>query len=92
MSLRCVILDGSVRQTRQGIKAARFVVEQLARRGHTTTLVDPLERPLPLLDRMYKEYPKARRRRSLKRWPRPTAERTLLSLSAASTTMVSRRP
>jgi NAD(P)H-dependent FMN reductase len=58
MSLRCVILDGSVRQTRQGIKAARFVVEQLARRGHTTTLVDPLERPLPLLDRMYKEYPK----------------------------------
>jgi NAD(P)H-dependent FMN reductase len=58
MSLRFVILYGSVRETRQGIKAARFIVNQLARRGHTTTLIDPLEHRLPLLDRMYKEYPK----------------------------------
>jgi NAD(P)H-dependent FMN reductase len=58
MSLRFVILYGSVRETRQGIKAARFIVDQLARRGHTTTLVDPLEQRLPLLDRMYKEYAK----------------------------------
>jgi NAD(P)H-dependent FMN reductase len=53
-----VVLYGSVRETRQGIKAARFVVDQLARRGHATTLVDPLEKRLPLLDRMYKEYKK----------------------------------
>jgi NAD(P)H-dependent FMN reductase len=58
MSLRFVILYGSVRETRQGIKAARFIVNQLARRGHTTTLIDPLEHRLPLLDRMYKEYAK----------------------------------
>jgi len=58
MSLRFVILYGSVRETRQGIKAARFIVDQLARRGHTTTLVDPLDHRLPLLDRMYKEYAK----------------------------------
>jgi len=51
MSLQLVILYGSVRETRQGIKAARFVVDQLARRGHATTLVDPLEQRLPLLDR-----------------------------------------
>jgi NAD(P)H-dependent FMN reductase len=53
-----VVLYGSVRETRQGIKAVRFIVDQLARRGHATTLVDPLERPLPLLNRMYKEYKK----------------------------------
>jgi NAD(P)H-dependent FMN reductase len=58
MSLHFVILYGSVRETRQGIKAARFIVDQLARRGHATTLVDPLEQRLPLLDRMYKEYTK----------------------------------
>src|SRR5215813_10195540 len=53
-----VVLYGSVRETRQGIKAARFIVDQLHRRGHATTLVDPLEKRLPLLDRMYKEYKK----------------------------------
>jgi NAD(P)H-dependent FMN reductase len=58
MSLHFVILYGSVRETRQGIKAARFIVDQLARRGHATTIVDPLEQRLPLLDRMYKEYAK----------------------------------
>ena len=58
MSLRCVVLYGSVRQARQGIKAARFIVDQLARRGHTTTLIDPFEQRLPLIDRIYKEYAK----------------------------------
>ena len=57
MSLNCCVLFGSVRSDRQGIKAARFVVRQLAARGHEPTLVDPLEYQLPLLDRMYKEYP-----------------------------------
>ncbi|HEX4589554.1 MAG TPA: NAD(P)H-dependent oxidoreductase, partial [Gemmataceae bacterium] len=36
---------------------ARFVVAALKDRGHQVTLVDPAEHPLPLLDRMYKEYP-----------------------------------
>jgi NAD(P)H-dependent FMN reductase len=58
MKLEFAILYGSVRETRQGIKAARFVDDQLRRRGHRTTLVDPIEYRLPLLDRMYKEYPK----------------------------------
>jgi NAD(P)H-dependent FMN reductase len=33
-------------------------VRQLEARAHRVTLVDPLERRLPLLDRMYKEYAK----------------------------------
>ena len=56
MPLNLVILFGSVRSDRQGIKAARFVHRQLVERGHAVTLVDPMEYRLPLLDRMYKEY------------------------------------
>ena len=56
MSLAIVILFGSVRQARQGIKAARFMERQCQARGHDVTLVDPLVTQLPLLDKMYKEY------------------------------------
>lgn len=41
---------------RQGIKAARFVVSELKRRGCEPVLVDPVEYRLPLLDKMYKDY------------------------------------
>ena len=58
MSLDIPILYGSVRETRQGIKAVRFIDAQLQRRNHRTTMVDAMELRLPLLDRMYKEYPK----------------------------------
>lgn len=58
MALNMVVLYGSVRETRQGIRAARFIESQLRGRGHEVTLVDALECRLPLLDKMYKEYPK----------------------------------
>lgn len=58
MSLQIAVLYGSVREAREGIKAARFVVKQLRSRGHQVTLVDAKECRLPLLDRMYKEFPK----------------------------------
>src|SRR5262252_10885518 len=58
MGLKVVVLLGSVRSDRQGIKAARFVERGLIARGHHVTLVDPVQLELPLLDRMYKEYPK----------------------------------
>lgn len=58
MSLGIVVVYGSVRTARQGIRAARFVVSGLHARGHDVALVDPLEHRLPLLDKMYKEYPK----------------------------------
>jgi NAD(P)H-dependent FMN reductase len=56
MSLNIVVFYGSVRSARQGIKAARFIVSQCRERGHEVQLIDPLEYPLPLLDKMYKEY------------------------------------
>jgi NAD(P)H-dependent FMN reductase len=58
MPLLMPVILGSVRSDRQGIKAARFIIRYLENRGHEAPLVDPLELKLPLLDRMYKEYPK----------------------------------
>jgi NAD(P)H-dependent FMN reductase len=57
-ALTIPVLLGSVRRDRQGIRAARLVIEGLKVRGHEPILVDPMELQLPLLDRMYKEYPK----------------------------------
>jgi NAD(P)H-dependent FMN reductase len=57
MGLTIPVLLGSVRSDRQGIKAARFMMRLLAQRGHQPVLVDPLEKPLPMLDRMFKEFP-----------------------------------
>jgi NAD(P)H-dependent FMN reductase len=53
---RFAVVYGSTRQGRQGIKAARFLVRQLQARGHEVDLIDPLEHPLPFLDRMHKEF------------------------------------
>lgn len=58
MGLKIAVLVGSVRSDREGIKAARFVERSLAERGHDVTVVDPVALQLPLLDRMFKEYPK----------------------------------
>jgi len=60
MGLNFVVLIGSVRCDRQGIKAARFVERSLRDRGHEVTVVDPVDLQLPLLDRMYKEYEKGK--------------------------------
>ena len=49
---------GSVRQERRGIRVARYVERRLIERGHAVTVIDPTDVRLPLLDRMYKEYPK----------------------------------
>jgi NAD(P)H-dependent FMN reductase len=53
-----VVLLGSVRSDRQGIKAARYIERALSTRGHDVTIVDPQDLQLTLLDRMYKEYDK----------------------------------
>ena len=58
MRLKFVVLVGSVRSDRHGIKAARYMETSLAARGHEVTIVDPVVVQLPLLDRMYKEYEK----------------------------------
>ena len=51
-----IVVYGSVRSERQGIRAALFVKTQLEQRGHEVTLFDALALQLPLLDKMYKEY------------------------------------
>lgn len=56
MALKTAVVYGSVRSARQGIRAARFIVGKLEARGHEVAFIDPLEKPLPLLDRMYKEF------------------------------------
>ena len=58
MTLAFAVIFGSVRRDRKGIGAARFITRAIENRGHEATLVDPMEVNLPLLDRMYKEYPK----------------------------------
>jgi NAD(P)H-dependent FMN reductase len=58
MPLNVPVILGSVRQNRIGIRVARYMVNALHERGHAVSLVDPVEYRLPLLDRMYKEYPK----------------------------------
>ena len=54
--LNTAVIYGSARRSRQGIKAARFVIQKLQERGHAVTLVDSQEHQLPFLDLMYKEY------------------------------------
>ena len=54
--LDLLVVYGSTRHHRQGIKAARFILAECEARGHTATLVDPMELQLPLLDKMYKEF------------------------------------
>lgn len=56
MALRLVVFYGSVRSERQGIRAARFILNKCRERGHEVALIDPVEFQLPLLDKMYKEY------------------------------------
>jgi NAD(P)H-dependent FMN reductase len=57
MALHFAVLYGSVRSERQGIRYARFLEAQLIARGHQVSVIDPLHYRLPLLDRMFKEYP-----------------------------------
>jgi NADPH-dependent FMN reductase len=57
MSNRILVFYGSYRSDRMGIRLAEFVVERLRRRGDAVELIDAKVVNLPMLDRMYKEYP-----------------------------------
>ena len=58
MSDRILILYGSYRSDRQGIRLADWLVRAFAERGASAELIDAKALDLPMLDRMYKEYPK----------------------------------
>jgi NAD(P)H-dependent FMN reductase len=54
---RLLVLYGSYRRDRMGIRLADYLVAGLAARGHDVELIDAKAVGLPMLDRMYKEYP-----------------------------------
>jgi len=56
MALKISVLYGSVRQNRQGIKAAKFIESELKKRGHEVFFVDALKQNFPMLDKKYKEF------------------------------------
>lgn len=58
MSNRILVFYGSYRSDRMGIRLAQYVVESLRGRGDDVELIDARAVGLPMLDRMYKEYPK----------------------------------
>lgn len=57
MADKVLVFYGSYRATRVGIRLATFVTAELNARGVVAELVDAREIGLPMLDRMYKEYP-----------------------------------
>src|SRR3954453_6006849 len=58
MPNRILVLYGSYRADRMGIRLARFVIDNFRERGDDVELIDAKAIGLPMLDRMYKEYPK----------------------------------
>jgi NAD(P)H-dependent FMN reductase len=58
MADRILVLYGSYRSDRMGIRLADFIVAGLKARGAEAELIDAKAVGLPMLDRMYKEHPK----------------------------------
>ena len=56
MSLNIVVIYGSVRTEREGIKGARFLVNKCRERNWEVTLIDAKEYEHPMIDKMYKEF------------------------------------
>lgn len=53
-----LVFYGSYRSDRMGIRLADFIVKGLRARGASVDFIDAKAVGLPMLDRMYKEYPK----------------------------------
>jgi NAD(P)H-dependent FMN reductase len=65
MACRILVFYGSYRSDRVGIRLANYIVEGLRGRGEVAELIDARAVGLPMLDRMYKEYPKGQAPRVL---------------------------
>jgi len=74
MGNRILVFYGSYRSDRMGIRLAQFVIERLRRRGDDAELIDAKAINLPILDRMYKEYPKGEAPEALERLARKIRE------------------
>jgi NAD(P)H-dependent FMN reductase len=55
---RILVFYGSYRSDRTGVRLADYLVRRLGERGNEVELIDAKVVGLPMLDRMYKEYPK----------------------------------
>ena len=58
MGPHILVFYGSYRSDRMGIRLADYLVRRLVHRGFEVELIDARAVNLPMLDRMYKEYPK----------------------------------
>jgi NAD(P)H-dependent FMN reductase len=54
---RIPVLYGSYRSDRLGIRLVTYIMRQLRERGHDPELIDAQAINLPIIDRMYQEYP-----------------------------------
>jgi NAD(P)H-dependent FMN reductase len=57
MADKLLVVYGSYRSDRQGIRLADYLVARFKERGADVELIDAKAVDLPMLDRMYKEYP-----------------------------------
>jgi NAD(P)H-dependent FMN reductase len=64
---RLLVFYGSYRSDRMGIRLAQFVVDRLRQHGDDVELIDAKAIGLPMLDRMYKEYPRGKAPAALER-------------------------
>jgi len=67
MTHRLLVLYGSYRSDRMGIRLAHFVVDGFRALGADIELIDAQAVGLPMLDRMYKEHPKGKAPEALER-------------------------
>ncbi|HEX2365916.1 MAG TPA: NAD(P)H-dependent oxidoreductase [Bradyrhizobium sp.] len=67
MTHRLLVLYGSYRSDRMGIRLAHFVVDGFRALGADVELIDAKAVGLPMLDRMYKEHPKGKAPEALER-------------------------
>jgi len=58
MADKILVFYGSYRSDRMGVRLADYIVGKLQARGADAELMDAKAIDLPMLDRMYKEYPK----------------------------------
>jgi NAD(P)H-dependent FMN reductase len=67
MTKNILVFYGSYREPRFGLRLARFMISRLRERGLNAELVDAREIGLPILERMYKEYPKGQAPEAMER-------------------------
>ncbi len=60
MSFKTLVFYGSYRSDRQGIKAVKFMINQLKIRNHEVVFADAMHYDFGILNLMYKEYEKDR--------------------------------